>query len=206
MTSLGADFSKMLQQQVTEALDHTLVEKVKSGLSSIDVVAEKSVESTRKATERLMQQMLTITNITAGIEKRINEAKEEIENHDEGNFTRHVAWLIDALRSKTIDITRLLSSDISDTAWLSYLKGDRGVFSRKAVRLLDNNELRAIQREYEKNTDFREHVNYYIHDFESMLRRVVNSRDGTALSVTLMSSDIGKLYAALSQAIQKYRQ
>ncbi|MFT8736295.1 MAG: hypothetical protein ABF760_02400 [Zymomonas mobilis] len=206
MASLGADFSRTLQTQITEAIDHTLVEKVKSGLSSVDAVAEKSVESARKATERLMQQMLTITNITAGIEKRISEAKEEIETHDDGNFTRHVAWLIDALRSKTIDITRLMSADVSDTAWLSYLKGDRGVFSRRAVRLLDNNELKVIQREYEKNLAFREHVNHYIHDFEAMLRRVINNRDGTALSVTLMSSDIGKLYAALSQAIEKHRQ
>ena len=34
-----------------------------------------------------------------------------------------------------------------------------------------------------------------------MLRRVHAERDGGPLAVTLMSSDMGKLYVALSQAI-----
>ena len=41
------------------------------------------------------------------------------------------------------------------------------------------------------------------HDFEAMLRRVHAERDGGLLAVTLMSSDMGKLYVALSQAIPR---
>jgi hypothetical protein len=48
-------------------------------------------------------------------------------------------------------------------------------------------------------------VNRYIHDFEAMLRRVLADRDGTALGVTLLSSDMGKLYVALAQAIDRLR-
>ena len=35
-----------------------------------------------------------------------------------------------------------------------------------------------------------------------MLRRVLAERDGGMIAVTLMSSDMGKLYAALAQAIE----
>ena len=45
----------------------------------------------------------------------------------------------------------------------------------------------------------------YVADFESMLRRVLAERDGGMIAVTLMSSDMGKLYAALAQAIDKRR-
>jgi hypothetical protein len=38
-----------------------------------------------------------------------------------------------------------------------------------------------------------------------MMRRVLAERDGAIMGVTLMSSDMGKLYAALSQAIDKRR-
>jgi hypothetical protein len=38
-----------------------------------------------------------------------------------------------------------------------------------------------------------------------MLRRVLASRDGAPLCVTLLSSDMGKLYVALAQAIQRLR-
>jgi hypothetical protein len=48
-------------------------------------------------------------------------------------------------------------------------------------------------------------VNRYIHDFESMLRRILADRDSSALGVTMLSSDMGKLYVALAQAIERLR-
>ena len=94
---------------------------------------------------------------------------------------------------------------MTDTAWASYLRGDRGVFTRRAVRLLDAGEAREILVHYEEDNDFRDHVNRYIHDFEAMLRNVLSTRDGMPLSVTLLSSDAGKLYVALAQAIERLR-
>ena len=102
-------------------------------------------------------------------------------------------------------MTKILSNDVTDTAWAAYLKGDRGVFTRRAVRLLDNSDSREIVRHYEEEPEFREQVNRYIHDFESMLRRILADRDGSPLGVTLLSSDMGKLYVALAQAIDRLR-
>ena len=55
------------------------------------------------------------------------------------------------------------------------------------------------------DSDFRENVNHYIHDFEAMLRNLLSTRDGNALGVTLLSSDMGKLYVALAQGIERIR-
>ncbi len=38
-----------------------------------------------------------------------------------------------------------------------------------------------------------------------MLRRVLADRDSSALGVTLLGSDMGKLYVALAQAIERLR-
>jgi hypothetical protein len=38
-----------------------------------------------------------------------------------------------------------------------------------------------------------------------MLRRVLAERDGGMIAVTLMSSDMGKLYASLAQTIERRR-
>jgi len=73
------------------------------------------------------------------------------------------------------------------------------------VRLLDSTESREIARHYEDEAEFREQVNRYIHDFEAMLRRVLADRDGSPLGVTILSSDMGKLYVALAQAIERLR-
>ena len=94
---------------------------------------------------------------------------------------------------------------MSDSAWAAYLKGDRGVFTRRAVRLLDANEARAIAKLYDEDDGFREQVNRYIHDFESMLRTILAQRDASPMGVTMLSSDMGKLYVALAQAIERLR-
>ena len=98
-----------------------------------------------------------------------------------------------------------LDTEVTDTSWSSYLRGDRGIFTRRAVRLLDNREAREISDLYGQDGDFRETLNRYIHDFEAMLRNVLSTRDGHALGVTLLSSDPGKLYVALAQAIERLR-
>jgi hypothetical protein len=95
--------------------------------------------------------------------------------------------------------------DVSDTAWAAYLRGDRGIFTRRAVTPARSRRSAADRQIYERDGEFREHVSRYIHDFEAMLRQVLSTRDGHALGVTLLSSDMGKLYVALAQAIERLR-
>jgi hypothetical protein len=149
--------------------------------------------------------MLKIGETAAAVEARIDEARKDREEKDAESFSRRVALLIESLNSTAIDVTKILSNEVTDSAWAAYLKGDRGVFTRRAVRLLDNSEARAIIQHYEAEPEFREQVNRYIHDFEAMLRRILADRDSSALGVTILSSDMGKLYVALAQAIERLR-
>ena len=152
-----------------------------------------------------MRQMLTIAETSAAVEARIADARTEAEASDRDNFARRVALLIESLNSTAIDVTKIMSNEVTDSAWASYLRGDRGVFTRRAVRLLDAGDVKEIARKYDDESDFREQVNRYIHDFEAMLRNVLATRDGSSLGVTLLSSDMGKLYVALAQAIERLR-
>ena len=149
--------------------------------------------------------MLTIAETTASLETRIEEAHAEIEEHDQAHFSRRVALLIESLNSIAIDVTKILSNEVTDSAWAAYLRGDRGIFTRRAVRLIDSGDARQIARHYEEEPEFREHVNRYVHDFEAMLRHILASRESSPLGVTILSSDMGKLYVALAQAIERLR-
>jgi hypothetical protein len=149
--------------------------------------------------------MLALGDTASAIEDRIEAARIEREEKEHENFSRRVALLIESLNSTAIDVTKILSNEVTDSAWAAYLKGDRGVFTRRAVRLIDATEAREIARHYEEEPEFREQVNRYIHDFEAMLRRVLADRDGSPLGVTILSSDMGKLYVALAQAIERLR-
>jgi hypothetical protein len=188
-----------------EALEKAVSETVERQMAELSAVSERAIETARRASERLTRQMLSLGETAGAIERRIDEERAEREEKESDNFSRRVALLIESLNSTAIDVTKILSNEVTDSAWTAYLKGDRGVFTRRAVRLLDRNDAREIARHYEEEPEFREQVNRYIHDFEAMLRRILADRDGSPLGVTLLSSDMGKLYVALAQAIERIR-
>jgi len=187
------------------AMSQVFSAHVSAQMGQLGALTEAAVEAARAASERLTRQMVTIGETTAAVEARIDEAQVNLRENDSENFSRRVALLIESLNSTAIDVTKILSNEVTDSAWAAYLKGDRGVFTRRAVRLLDTGEAREIARHYEEEPEFREQVNRYIHDFEALLRRVLAERDGSPMGVTLLSSDVGKLYVALAQAIERIR-
>ena len=194
-----------LADATREAVAEAVTEPVSDQIAEIAGASQRAMAVARQASERLTRQLLTMSETAAAIEDRIAEDQAQRAEKDSESFSRRVSLLIESLNSTAIDVNKLLSNEVADSAWAAYLKGDRGVFTRRAVRLLDSGEAREIQRHYEEEPDFRDHVNRYIHDFEQMLRRVLNDREGASLGVTLLSSDMGKLYVALAQAIERLR-
>ncbi|TMJ19262.1 MAG: hypothetical protein E6G92_05555 [Alphaproteobacteria bacterium] len=187
------------------AVSEAMAEPVRDQLAEIANASHLALSTAKAASERLTRQLLTIGETAAAIEGRINDDRAEREERDAQELSRRVSLLIDALNSTAIDVSKILSNDAGDAAWAAYLKGDRGAFTRRAVRLLDSGEAREILRHYEEEPEFRDQVNRYIADFEALLRRVLSETDGSSLGITLLSSDMGKLYVALAQAIERLR-
>ncbi|PCG10685.1 hypothetical protein COA17_04700 [Sphingomonas ginsenosidimutans] len=194
-----------LESAGVAALSRAVDSGVAQQVEQVAQVAEAAVAATARAGERLQHQLTGIEATIALVDQRLEEARAASEEADRDSFARRASLLIESLNSASIDLTRTFAPEISDSAWAAYLKGDRGVFTRRAVRLLDGSEQRDVARLYDDDPSFREQVNRYIHDFEAMLRTILAQRDGSPLGVTLLSSDMGKLYVALAQAIERLR-
>ena len=194
-----------MSQATRNALEKAVRDSVESKLIELDTVAARAVETAREASDKLTAQMLSIGQSAVALEAHI-ERNREAQLKDSGEeFALRVSLLMDSMHSAAIDVQKILSDEIDDKAWNHYLKGNRGVFTRRAVRLLGGTETRAISGQYETDPEFRNAVNHYVQDFEAMLRRILAERDGGMIAVTLMSSDMGKLYAALAQSVEKRR-
>ena len=194
-----------MQATATGAIDAAFKNEIMAQLSAIEDASARAVSAANGAADRLMRQLITIMDTSASVEQRVSEAEQAIAASDRDSLAKQVGLLTESLKSTAIDVTKILSSEVSDTAWDAYLKGDRGVFARRAVKLIDNSEAKEILRIYQADDGFHASVNQFIHDFEAMLRLLIGARDGSAISVTLLSSDIGKLYVALAQSIDRLR-
>ncbi|MCL6682397.1 hypothetical protein [Sphingomonas alba] len=192
-----------LSEATRLALEQVVRETVARQLSEVETTAARALEAARGVSERLTAQMINIGQSAAALDAHLQETTEAQRQHDSENFAKRVSLLIDSMHSASIDVGKILSDEVDDRAWASYMKGDRGVFTRRASRLIGGTEAKAIASHYDTDHEFHDSANRYVHDFEAMLRRVHAERDGGLLAVTLMSSDMGKLYVALSQAIAR---
>lgn len=188
-----------------EAIERSLHERTGAALAELDEATAKSATAGRDAAIQLRDQLAKVNELASNLEARVAHAREKAEEQVDNDFARRVALITESLNSNAIDIDKALATDVADTEWASYLRGDRGIFTRRAVRLLDNTEAREIAEFYDEDSNFRDNVSRYIADFESMLRTLLSTRDGKALGVTILGSDMGKLYVALAQAIERLR-
>jgi hypothetical protein len=196
-TRAAADLSSTIERVAGEAVNERL--------GAVSAHADQAVSAAAAASDRLMRQLITIADSSAALEQRAREVSHLTAAVGRETLAKQMSLLTEALQSTALDLTKLFDADIADQAWGAYLNGDRSIFTRRAARLLTNSESRDVLRRYENDDVFRSQVNRYIHDFETMLRGVMDTPGGDALSVTLLSSDIGKLYVVLAQAVDRLR-
>lgn len=194
-----------LGAEAVEVLERALRTESAATLGKLEQSAAHAAGVGREAAIQLRDQLVKVNELTGNLEQRVTRARELAEEQVNNDFTRRMALITDSLNSAAIDITGALSNEVTDTAWDAYLKGDRGIFTRRAVRLIDNGTARDIAALYTSDDGFKTNVSRYIHDFEALLRQTLSTRDGHVLSVTMLGSDMGKLYVALAQAIQRLR-
>ncbi len=207
-TTTAAEISAMAArfgEETSAALARVVQGRGAQMIARLEEAMDSASNSARETALQMRDQLARIDELAGNLENRVNHIRERAEEQVDGDFARRTALITESLNSAAIDISRILSAEVSESAWASYLRGERGIFTRRAVSLLDAGDVRAVQQHYENDEEFRVHVNRYIHDFEAMLRQLLSTRDGNALGVTLLSSDMGKLYVALAQGIERLR-
>ena len=197
--------AQRMGESASRAVSTALADVGKEEIAAIGSASEQAMQAANLAAERLSRQLLTIVETATAVEARIEANRTDTEAHDDQSFARTAGLLIEALNSTAIDVAKIFSNEVTDEEWKIYLRGDRGIFTRRAVKLLDRTDANAIVQRYNEDGEFRDQVNRYIHDFEALLRRVMSTRDGTPIATTMLSSDTGKLYVALAQAIERLR-
>jgi len=200
-----AEARESLAAATSEAVRQSVTEPVEAQIQALQTASHRGADAAQAAAERLSRQLVSVAETAAAIEARVTQADTRLDDAQRTDLSRQSELLIEALNSSAIDIAKGLSAEVTELSWKSYLSGDRGIFSRRAVKLLSGGDARDISKRFGEDGEFRDAVRRYIHDFEAMMRRVGADREANALSMTLLSSDIGKLYVALAQATERLR-
>ncbi len=109
--------------------------------------------------------------------------------------------VLHALTSLSVDISRVLDTDLPEELRLELVRGDIPTFVRRLASLRDTVSTPKLRAKFATDNRFRTHVQTYLSQFEELLTQASKVDQGAVLSATLVSSDIGKIYTFLSAAI-----
>jgi hypothetical protein len=166
---------------------------------ALGVAEENSTRLSRTLSDeadRVRDEASSFISKTQEIEDRIAIATKD-------DFLRLSNALIDSLQSTSIDINKLLENEIPDDIWDKFISGDRSIFARRTVKLASKENKKIITEKFIANSKFRDHVGRFMKDFESLMERSMQGDKGSSLSITLISSTMGKLYVLLAQSLKK---
>ena len=103
-----------------------------------------------------------------------------------------------------IDIDRLLEEDPPIELWQRYQNGERNVFARRLLSLKGDDLHDKIRRKYREDPEFGDNTDRYIERFEALLNEAVERDRENILADTYLTSQTGKVYLMLAQAIGKF--
>lgn len=176
---------------------------VRAALAEITTANTRAADAAQAAAERVTQRMVALAGTVASVEARLSEAEDRHGGRLRADIATRSSSLLASMEAASIDITRMLAGTIDEAAWQKWLGGERGMFLRRAVRLIDAGTMREITRLWQGDNDFREAATRFIGEFEALIARVGPEREGRSLALALLSSDQGKLYIALAQATDR---
>ena len=164
----------------------------------------QSGDAAQVAAERVTQRVLALTRTLAEVEAHVAEVETRADVRARNALGRRANGLIDSLQGSAVDMARLLDFDLDDKAWAEYAAGDRGAISRRLEQGLDHGTGRQFVRHFTHDTEFRAEAGRFMTEFEALVGDIVPDRGGEALGAVLLSSTLGKLYLALSQAAGRF--
>ncbi len=177
---------------------------IRRELLAVEAAADRAGAMAEAAAQRVAGQARAMTLKIKEVDDKVEEIETRLDVRARDTLSARSARLIEMLNAASVDVARLLSIDAGEKAWVRYLKGDRSIFARRMVRLIDRPTTAKIARHFAHDEAFHDEAAHYLDLFERLSKRLLSDPDGDALLATVVSSDIGKLYVAIARATRRW--
>lgn len=114
--------------------------------------------------------------------------------------------IIETLQTLTVDLDRALEEDAPTELLRRYLNGERNLFAKRIVHCEREEMLQRIQSKYQTDQKFKNNTDRYLSQFEELLKNAQEEVRENTLTRTYLSSDTGKVYLLIAEALDRINQ
>lgn len=212
VNSTASEIRSLLSSVVAEAqqsLDDIAINKAEAAfgapirlqIAALEDATVKAAEAAGSASEKLTARLVELMRMISETEARVDEVDTRMDVRARDTLAARSIRLVDSLNKASVDVAHLLAVDVGDSALKRHLDGDKSLFDRTTVRLADKDTACKIAEHYQNDEAFQAEASHYLDQFEQLIRRILKDPDGESFALVLLSSDIGKLYVMIAEAI-----
>lgn len=135
--------------------------------------------------------------------KATAEETAAMQEESKENFLISARKVVERLNAISVDIHRMIEAGGSDKLLEAYRKGDHGAFCRALLSISAQDATSRIRERFLSNEEFESYISKYIDDFETIFKDAESIKDGKMVISSLTSSDVGRLYKLLCEALHR---
>ena len=200
---------------INSSIDNTK-EKSSALIENLNIVGAKFSKFATEKTSELeyisnnsTQAITKIANYTSQLTKELQTNLEKLSSHQttqtkasissSDTFLNDAGYIIEKLNSIAIDLSQILSPDVSNELWNKYNAGYKSVFSKYLNHILNKKQITSLKELLDTNKDFKQYTDNYIKEFDNLILKASTTDKREILLATITSTDIGKAYMVLKE-------
>lgn len=195
------DARASLSETAFSAMQQSFATPIADQAQAVQTLTANAAETARQAAERTATSMAALAGTLKQLDQRIATRTQELETIAQRDLLASAQFLVDHLSAHAFSLSSTLGKPMSDTDWTQWRKGERGMFNRRALSLLEKKDNRELRGLLETDAEFADIARRYTAEFDALLHRIDPSGENP-LTPALLSSEYGRLAAGLSEALE----
>jgi hypothetical protein len=193
LDSVLAEAREALAEAADEAMRRSYAEPIAARAREAEAAASA-------AAERTASSMAALANTLRLLEDSSSDRVVQFEEARQADLLAAAALLTDRLSEASVSVASALGKPMDDADWAQWRRGERGLFNRRALTLLDRREAKELKDLVAADAEFARAARDYTAAFDALVRRFETQTP--VLATALQGSDQGRLAAALSEVLE----
>lgn len=191
-----------LVEEARESLGEAASNAVRTGfVERVAGEAARAEEVARLAAERSAASLVGLAAAVKMVDGKVDERMQELGRVADRDLASAAALLSERLAAESIPLATALGRPMSEADWAQWRKGERGLFGRRLIALVEKGEAAALKALLKRDEALAASASRLVSGMDALLQRL-EAAGHSGVAGLLQGSEWGRLAAALSEVLE----
>lgn len=191
-----------LVEEARQSLGAAATDALRAGfVGRIADEATRAEEKARAAAERSASALAGLAEAVRMVDGRADKRMQELAAIADRDLASAAALMSERLAAQSINLSQAMGKPMTEADWAQWRKGERGLFGRRLVALVEKGEAAALKALLKGDQELAGTASRLVSGMNALLERLEAGGQGSVAAL-VRGSEWGRLAAALSEVLE----